>query len=155
MSSNDKIKADLLNDINQQLRKFSTRNVLFQQNIAQSMGLVHTDLKTADILNEKGPLTAGDISQITGLSTGSVTALLDRLEHAGFIKREKDPNDRRKVIIVPIKEQQDLIKARYSSIANATKEYCERYDEKELELILQFTTDITHIIEEEINKART
>ncbi|WP_338448123.1 MarR family transcriptional regulator [Niallia oryzisoli] len=155
MSSNEKIKADLLDDINQQLRKFSTRNVLFQQNIAQSMGLVHTDLKTADILNETGPLTAGEISQITGLSTGSVTALLDRLEHAGFIKREKDPNDRRKVIIVPIKEQQDLIKARYSSISKTTKEYCQRYDEKELKLILQFTTDITHIIEEEINKVRT
>lgn len=54
-----------------------------------------------DVLREKGPITAGEMSKITGLATGSVTALIDRLEKMGYVHREKDPDDRRKVIIVP------------------------------------------------------
>ena len=57
--------------------------------MAHKMGVVHTDLKTADILNETGPITAGELSKITGLSTGSVTALVDRLEKAGYEEEKK------------------------------------------------------------------
>lgn len=75
----------------QLFRKMATRTILFHQAAAQSLGLFPTDLKSADILNEAGPMTAGELGKKTGLSTGSVTALIDRLEKAGYVMRKKDP----------------------------------------------------------------
>lgn len=55
-------------------------------------------------------MTAGELGKKTGLSTGSVTALVDRLEKAGYVVREKDPNDRRRVVIVPLTASKRHIK---------------------------------------------
>jgi DNA-binding MarR family transcriptional regulator len=114
------------------------RSVLFQQNMAQKIGVSHTDLKSAEILNETGPITAGELSKITGLSTGSVTALINRLEKSGYVKRERDQLDGRKVMIMPIPERQEQIKSHYQSLSIATKELCSAYNEQELILINQF-----------------
>ena len=135
------------------LRKFTTRSVLFQQAAAHSLGVVHTDFKTADILNESGPLTAGELSKITGLSTGSVTALIDRLEDAGYVRREKDPNDRRRVIIIPVKEKQHIIKEHYSPLNKSMMELCAQYNEDELSLITGFIEKTIAVHEKEIQRA--
>jgi len=134
------------------LRKLSTRMVLFQQKAAQSIGVVHTDFKTADILNEVGPLTAGDLGKITGLSTGSVTALIDRLEQAGYVKREKDPTDRRRVMIVPVKERQHLIKEHYQPLNQSMTQLCSQYNDVELSLIIGFIEKTIAIHEKEIQR---
>lgn len=83
------------------MRSLGTRTVLYQQYAASSLGLYNNDYLSVDILHEKGPITAGELSKLTGLATGSVTALIDRLEKNGFVRRQNDPKDRRKVIIVP------------------------------------------------------
>ncbi|WP_419882704.1 MarR family transcriptional regulator [Peribacillus sp. B-H-3] len=142
-------KEELTESLSQSLRKFSTRTVLFQQNVAYKLGVVHTDLKTADILNETGPITAGELAKITGLSSGSVTALINRLETAGYVKREKDPEDLRRVIIVPAKERQKDIRQHYTSLSRATKEYCTRYNEEELSLLNDFIGHLSQIMHEE------
>lgn len=54
--------------------------MVYQQNVAASLGLYNNDFLSVDILREKGPITAGELSKLTGLATGSVTALIDRLE---------------------------------------------------------------------------
>jgi hypothetical protein len=59
---------ELVKNVIRNLRKLSTRMVLFQQNAAHFLGVVHTDFKTADILNETGPLTAGELAKVTGLN---------------------------------------------------------------------------------------
>jgi DNA-binding MarR family transcriptional regulator len=128
------------------------RSVLFQQNMAQKIGVSHTDLKSAEILNETGPITAGELSKITGLSTGSVTALINRLEKSGYVKRERDQLDGRKVMIVPIPERQEQIKSHYQSLSMATKDLCSAYNEQELILINQFVEDITKIMDKENDK---
>jgi DNA-binding MarR family transcriptional regulator len=128
------------------------RSVLFQQNMAQKIGVSHTDLKSAEILNETGPITAGELSKITGLSTGSVTALINRLEKSGYVKRERDQLDGRKVMIMPIPERQEQIKSHYQSLSMATKELCSAYNEQELILINQFVEEITKIMDKENDK---
>jgi DNA-binding MarR family transcriptional regulator len=128
------------------------RSVLFQQNMAQKIGVSHTDLKSAEILNETGPITAGELSKITGLSTGSVTALINRLEKSGYVKRERDQLDGRKVMIMPIPERQEQIKSHYQSLSIATKELCSAYNEQELILINQFVEEITKIMDKENDK---
>lgn len=145
-------QKELLKELIQDMRKLSTRMVLFQQNAAHSLGVIHTDFKTADILNETGPITAGELGKITGLSTGSVTALIDRLEQAGYVKREKDPNDRRRVIIVPIKEHHQKIKEHYLPLSKAMSELCLQYKNDELALIIDFIEKTIAIHEREIQR---
>jgi DNA-binding MarR family transcriptional regulator len=132
------------------LRNLGTRMVLFQQKAAHSLKVVHTDFKTADILNETGPLTAGELSKVTGLSTGSVTALVDRLEHEGFVRREKDSNDRRRVMIVPVDVKQEVIKQHYSPLNKAMIELCSNYNMEELSLIMDFINRTIQIHEQVI-----
>ncbi|XJZ29146.1 MarR family transcriptional regulator [Bacillota bacterium Lsc_1132] len=139
-------------DVIKNLRKLSTRMVLFQQFAAHLLGLAHTDFKTADILNETGPITAGELAKITGLTTGSVTALIDRLEQAGLVKREKDPKDRRRVIIVPVKNKQSLIRQHFLPLNKAMTELCSRYSEAELALINEFIMQTSKIHEKEIQR---
>jgi DNA-binding MarR family transcriptional regulator len=143
---------ELVGDLIHSLRKLSTRMVLFQQKAAHNLGVVHTDFKTADILNETGPITAGELAKITGLTTGSVTALLDRLEHAGYINREKDPNDRRRVIIVPVKNKQKPIAEHYAPLNKAMTELCSQYNVEELSLIMDFINRTIQIHEQEIKE---
>lgn len=135
-------------------RKLSTRMILFHQLAAQSLGLVHTDLKSADILIEFGPMTAGELGKKTGLSTGSVTALVDRLENAGYVKRENDPNDRRRVIIVPVQESRQPIKKLFSGLSESTIALCKEYSPEELEIIFDFLKKGTDLIDAEIERIR-
>jgi DNA-binding MarR family transcriptional regulator len=144
---------DLIKMVIKNLRKLSTRTVLFQQKAAQSLGVFQTDFKTADILNEVGPLTAGELGKITGLSTGSVTALIDRLEQAGYVRREKDPTDRRRVIIIPIKEKQRCIKEHYETLNQSMSQLCSQYNEEELSLIIGFIEKTIAIHEQEIQRS--
>ncbi|MFJ7854648.1 MarR family winged helix-turn-helix transcriptional regulator [Peribacillus frigoritolerans] len=152
MSSDNRLNSALLESLTHRLQRYGMRSVLFQQNMAQKIGVSHTDLKSAEILNETGPITAGELSKITGLSTGSVTALINRLEKSGYVKRERDPLDGRRVMIAPIPERQEQIKSHYQSLSMATKELCSSYNEQELILINQFVEDITKIMDKENDK---
>ncbi|WP_410595148.1 MarR family winged helix-turn-helix transcriptional regulator [Amycolatopsis sp. lyj-23] len=81
-------------------RAGSTFTVLRHARIAERMGLSGTDHKTFDLLLQVGgPLTAGRIAGLTGLSTGAVTGVVDRLEKVGLVRRVRDPEDRRKVLV--------------------------------------------------------
>lgn len=152
MSSDNRVNSALLESLTHRLQRYGMRSVLFQQNMAQKIGVSHTDLKSAEILNETGPITAGELSKITGLSTGSVTALINRLEKSGYVKRERDQLDGRKVMIMPIPERQEQIKSHYQSLSMATKEFSSAYNEQELILINQFVEEITKIMDKENDK---
>ncbi|MFK9120642.1 MarR family winged helix-turn-helix transcriptional regulator [Peribacillus frigoritolerans] len=152
MSSDNRVNSALLESLTHRLQRYGMRSVLFQQNMAQKIGVSQTDLKSAEILNETGPITAGELSKITGLSTGSVTALINRLEKSGYVKRERDQLDGRKVMIMPIPERQEQIKSHYQSLSMATKELCSAYNEQELILINQFVEEITKIMDKENDK---
>ncbi|WP_413359758.1 MarR family transcriptional regulator [Bacillus subtilis] len=138
----------------QLFRKLGTRTVLFHQAAAQALGLFPTDLKSADILNEAGPMTAGELGKKTGLSTGSVTALVDRLEKAGYVAREKDPNDRRRVVIVPLTASKKHIKDLFRPLSESTMDLCREYTEEELELIFSFVGKAADIMEKELERLK-
>ncbi|MCY8309759.1 MarR family transcriptional regulator [Bacillus vallismortis] len=138
----------------QLFRKLGTRTVLFHQAAAQALGLFPTDLKSADILNEAGPMTAGELGKKTGLSTGSVTALVDRLEKAGYVAREKDPDDRRRVMIVPLTASKKHVTDLFRSLSESTMDLCRDYTEEELELIFSFVDKAADIMEEELKRLK-
>jgi len=81
------------------LRESSGLGVLHSQAMAERLGVSATDLECLDIIAMRGPMTAGELARASGLTTGAITGLADRLERAGLAKREPDAEDRRKVML--------------------------------------------------------
>lgn len=133
------------------MRGLGNRTVLYQQRVAASLGLYSNDFLSVDILQEKGPVTAGELAKLTGLTTGSVTALIDRLEKSGFVRREHDPRDRRKVIIVPLYENIEGVRNTYLLLHEAMVQLASSYTDDELELITQFLRKASLVLEEQIH----
>ncbi|HEY4020060.1 MAG TPA: MarR family transcriptional regulator [Pseudonocardiaceae bacterium] len=79
--------------------EFATAIVVFHEAVGRLLGLSSVERKCIDVLQRLGPVSAGTIGDHTGLTTGAVTGLMDRLERAGYIRRARDPQDRRKVVV--------------------------------------------------------
>ncbi|MFD2331007.1 MarR family winged helix-turn-helix transcriptional regulator [Cohnella sp. GCM10020058] len=134
------------------MRGLGTRTVQYQHNVAAALGLYNNDFISVDILREKGPITAGELSRLTGLATGSVTALIDRLEKIGYVRRQNDPNDRRRVIIVPEYESKEEIGNIYQPLHDAMIELAASYSAEELALISGFLGKAGAVIEAQIER---
>ncbi|MGE7623899.1 MarR family winged helix-turn-helix transcriptional regulator [Viridibacillus sp. NPDC096237] len=137
------------------MRGLGTRTLLHQQNVAASLGLYNMDFKSLDILRETGPITAGELSKKTGLTTGSITALVDRLEKIGYVRRQNDPKDRRRVIIVPEYESKEEVRNTYEPLHKAMLELASSYTPEELALISQFIGKASTVLEEQIQHLST
>ena len=153
MSTPDNRRNQLTQDLLIQIRYVSANSVMFSQAVAEKAGLHPTDNECLDFLMLKGPLTAGQLSQLTGLTTGAVTAMIDRLERAGFVQRERDQYDRRRVIVIPDREKIDVEIAPFvMSMGAATEAICAQFSEAELETILKFITQANTVAVQEISK---
>ena len=80
-------------------REFITAVVMFHESVGRVLGVTAVERKCLDILARRGPMTAGAIAEHTGLTTGAVTGLVDRLRKAGYVDRATDPHDRRRVLV--------------------------------------------------------
>jgi DNA-binding MarR family transcriptional regulator len=94
------VPPDELQRFGAMAREMSGLTVLHHSRIADQMGVSATDYKCLDIaMRVDEPITAGQIAKLSGLSTGAVTGVIDRLEKRGFVRRVRDPHDRRKVLV--------------------------------------------------------
>ncbi|MEF3302687.1 MarR family transcriptional regulator [Paenibacillus sp. GYB003] len=137
-----------------ELRQNSARAVMLHQLISDRLGLNVTDHKCLDFLYRSGPVTAGQLAQLTGLTTGAVTSVIDRLEQAGYVIRDKDPNDRRRVIVKPASDGSARISPLFRSITEATIDIISKYDERETLLILDFIRTSNEMVLAEMNKLK-
>lgn len=94
----ERVATEILGSL---VRRHSTATVLFHHAIAERLGLGPADHKCLDLLHERGSMAASELATITGLSSGAVTGVVARLERAGHLTREPDPNDRRRQILRP------------------------------------------------------
>jgi DNA-binding MarR family transcriptional regulator len=100
-------------------------------------------------------MTAGELAQRTGLTTGAITGVIDRLEQAGFVRRAEDPGDRRRVIIEPChKRMGQVIGPLFESMRRAAAELCEKYTTEELAVIRDFTARAHKMAIEQARKLR-
>jgi MarR family transcriptional regulator, organic hydroperoxide resistance regulator len=81
------------------LREFIAGSIIYNQQVADRVGLRLTDMQCINVLDLMGPSTPGELARSTGLTTGGVTVMLDRLEKAGYVKRAPNPRDRRSVLV--------------------------------------------------------
>ena len=155
MSQNSKKRSELVAALGPEYRQLATATILFHQAIADRLGMHLTDHKCGDILMGTGPITAGELAQRTGLTTGAITGVIDRLEKAGFVRRAKDPGDRRRVIIEPFPERiKKEIVPLFESIGRAMADLCARYSTRELAVIHDFLARFHQIVFEETRKLR-
>jgi DNA-binding MarR family transcriptional regulator len=145
----------LLEALGREMQKLIAEVVLFNQAVADRLGMNPTDLQCLNMLLETGPVAAGRLAEETGLTTGAVTGVIDRLERAGYAWRERDPKDKRRVIVHPLPERaRGEIGPLYASIGQSFAEMCSRYDEGELALILDFVTQSHPLNREETARLR-
>jgi len=106
--------------------------------IADAVGLHPTDQECIDLLDWTGPLTAGDIGGHLGLSSGAVTGLVDRLETGGWVRRERDPRDRRRVIVHLSTERAAELGPLYAPLAEAIDAYRASLSRRDLRVVVEF-----------------
>lgn len=140
MSSHPSQREHLIVTVLQASRESSTLAVFFHTRMAERVGLGATEEKTLSLLGKRGPLTAGEIAAHTGLTTPSVTGLLDRLESKGMVRRVRDPHDRRRVIVEPNQERLAELDQMFYSVQEAFREMLKIYSDEQLATIADFLT---------------
>jgi DNA-binding MarR family transcriptional regulator len=154
MSSTSK-RTQLTQELLVQFRYVSANSVMFSQAVAEQVGIHSTDTECLDFLLLNGPATAGQLAAFTGLTTGAVTAMIDRLTKAGYVQREHDQADRRRVIVIPDQEKiyQDI--APHSMpMGTALEAVCAGFSEDELEIVARFITQANAAAGDVISQAR-
>jgi DNA-binding MarR family transcriptional regulator len=120
-------------------RELSARTVLFHDAVAACVGLSTTEHKCLDLLERAGtPLTAGQLAQLSGLTTGAITGIVDRLESAGFVARERSVDDRRKVLVHTLPKLREVYGPIMGGIAQVSSYILARYRDEELAVIVDF-----------------
>jgi DNA-binding MarR family transcriptional regulator len=125
--SRAKARAALLEELENAVRRSSAQGAIFSQTVASRAGISSSDMECLDFLNLEGRVTAGRLAEVTGLTTGAITGVVDRLEKAGLVRRERDDSDRRKVFIAIVPENVAKIAKFYTHLQQAMMAHGETY----------------------------
>jgi DNA-binding MarR family transcriptional regulator len=135
-------------------RRMSSATVLFTQAAADAAQMNVSDLLCLGILQGAGPVTAGQLALLMGLTSGAVTGLVDRLEAQGFVRRERDPHDRRRVLIVLTEHPPVETYPAFQGMLARMRELYSALTEDQLAEHVQLLEAITIILREETQALR-
>lgn len=128
---------------------------LMSQAAADRLGINATDLNCLNIVALTGSMTAGELARATGLTTASITGVLDRLEEAGFVHRERDAQDRRRVIVkLNVSRGMQDVAPVFAPVLKAWRASAVRYSDAELHLILEFQLQLEQIMRDQLTRLR-
>jgi len=130
--------SDSFGALIQEVRRFVAGAILFNQHLAEQLGVHPTDYQVLNVLSLRGSATPSEVARDTGLTTGGVTVVLDRLERAGFITREPNPKDRRSRIIRPVPATMRRILALYTPLIGGIHDAVSSLNAKELDTVIAF-----------------
>ncbi|URM89858.1 MarR family transcriptional regulator [Streptomyces sp. MRC013] len=126
----------LIDDLQQESSRYLASYVMFNQAVADRLGLHPTDVQCLNLLiAEPGPFTTGRIAELTGLTSGSATRLVDRLEKAGYVVRHRDETDRRRVRVEPVPEAMRDLTELWSELGRGWRAMFADYTEDERALL--------------------
>src|SRR5947209_10047773 len=94
-------RGQLYAELGNEVRANQRATDVVDELICQLLGINRTDGRCLDILDQRGSMSAGDLAEASRLTTGAITAVIDRLERAGLARRVPDPADRRRVLVEP------------------------------------------------------
>jgi MarR family transcriptional regulator, organic hydroperoxide resistance regulator len=136
-------------------RETTRLSTVFRHAIAERLGLTISDLECLDHLADNGSATAGQIAERTNLTTGAVTSMLRRLQQAGYITAERDPADRRRVIVTLRPERTAELERPYERFAEQAKRLIEGYRPEEVTLLTRHYHRMQAMYRTELDRLRS
>jgi DNA-binding MarR family transcriptional regulator len=151
----DRAWEDALAAFSRAGRNYSRLSVMFRASIAAAAGLNVTDAECLDFLADEGRATAGQLAELTGLTTGAITSVIRRLTASGYVEAERDPADRRRVIIRPRLENLSATGARYEAFGARGAELLAGYTVDELAFLTAHYDRMSELYKEEIERHKS
>jgi DNA-binding MarR family transcriptional regulator len=150
-------REEVIQAIVVKFREMSTQTIMFHQTVADILGLHITDHKSLDIIYRFGAMPAGKLGELTGLTTGGVTGIIDRLEEAGYVRRTNDPKDRRRTIVEPTgnKKLERKIEGIFIPLHERMHKLLASYSDIELAFLLDAMTEFLKLTRNESEKLRS
>jgi DNA-binding MarR family transcriptional regulator len=150
-------RKETIQNIVDKFREMSTDAVMFHQALADELGLYIADHKCMDIIHRFGAMPAGRLGEMTGLTTGAITGMIDRLEKAGYVRRTNDPKDRRKTIVEPIRNRklERKIEMIFTPLHERMHRFLSSYSDSELSFLLDAMSKLMEQTREETKKLRS
>lgn len=136
-------------------REFSTAVVVFHETIAACLGLSAAEWKCLGVL-EAGTMTAGRLAELSGFTTGAITAIVDRLERSHLVRRVRNPDDRRSVLIQPlgVASVKKRVAPIFASLRTAMAEVADSFQPEELAAIQTYFSHAIQVLHAETAKLR-
>ena len=133
-----KSREDLIEELNQTIQRTGTLTVLHTNAVADKIGLSATEFESMDVISRYQPMSAGKLAHMCGLTTGAITGIIDRLERVGLVQRVRDPEDRRRVFLEPIEDQEksQRICELYVPMAEAFKRVMKQCTDEQIQLLI-------------------
>jgi DNA-binding MarR family transcriptional regulator len=132
-------RDELIAAINLEVRRSQNRADAYDEFVADQVGLNRTDQRALDVLDQEGgTITPGRLAERMGLTSGAITTVLDRLERAGFVRRVRDEEDRRRIHVEVTDLVRDTLWPYYEPMAELGERLFSRYSDQQLELLLDF-----------------
>ncbi len=145
-------KRKLFEDLVDEVRRSQSATDRYDQAVADSIGLNRTDMRCLDTIQREGTVSAGRLAAVTGLTSGAMTAAVDRLERRGFARRVADPADRRRVLVELDPAIAGVAERLLRRARGEGRAALPRYSEAELELLLEFVREGRELNESEAEK---
>jgi hypothetical protein len=138
-------------------RELSDAVVLFHEAIAAQLGMSATEWKCLGLLDQHGPLTAGRLARLSGLTTGAITGIAGRLERAGYARREPHPKDKRSIVIhaCRLTEVHRRVDPVFASMGAAMRSLAGRYSVEELASIQSYLAGMIEVLRNETAKVNS
>ncbi len=130
---------EILERLGSEVRANQRATDMVDELVCQLMGINRTDARCLDLLDEHGRMSAGELAAQSGLSSGAITAVIDRLERAGCAQRVPDPNDRRRVLVELTPEAIAISLELMGPLGEKGALIAERFSDEQLELFVEFT----------------
>ncbi|MEU7874834.1 MarR family transcriptional regulator [Dactylosporangium sp. NPDC049140] len=143
MSSVSPSRRRATNAIKESLRALSTQLSLLNHRVGARLEVKDADFDCLDLINRHGPLSPSALARRAGLHPATMTGVLDRLERGGWVVRDRDPEDRRAVVIRARRERNAEIYALFAGMNGRMDEVCAGYDDAELALLASFLERVT------------
>ncbi|MEU5567206.1 MarR family transcriptional regulator [Micromonospora musae] len=132
--------------------ELSTAIVLFHEAIARRLGLNAAEHKALGLIVRSGPLPTGTLAPELGVGATAVTAIVDRLVRAGYVRREPDPTDRRRVLLVADQSRAPDLSGIFADLGREMNAFMAGYDEHETAAIVDYLENTIRVLKAQTAK---
>ncbi|MCF0069538.1 MarR family transcriptional regulator [Dyadobacter sp. CY261] len=147
------MNQELLDRVRRLSQAYAYTSIQMHEAVGRRAGLSGTDHKYLGFLLQKGAMTAGELSTLTGLTTGAVTGLIDRFEKKELVKRRFAENDRRKVLVEPDTDKiMGVLQPLYKDYRNRSQALLASFSEEDIKVIETYFSRAIEIMKSETDQ---